>query len=152
MTNQEFLDEIKRLEINFNKILEYERSAQLYQCLKGIPLWKFRKIIAHIISTREVFRFTVAEFRLAKNEIAEDKITYQEYQCVKCRDTGKIFGSREYVKHCDCQVESEDIRALMILMKYPELLGPIRGESYDEWREYITRPEIVQVLMAGDRA
>ena len=49
-------------------------------------------------------------------------------------------------------VETEDIRALNVLTNHPELLKPIQGKSYEEWREYITRPEIVQVLMASEKA
>jgi len=47
------------------------------------------------------------------------------------------------------QVATEDIRALLVLMDYPDLLKPIQGKPYAEWREYIRQPEIVNILMRG---
>ena len=151
MLNEDFLHQLKKIEINFDKKLKYEKTAQLYQCLNNIPLWKFTKMAAHIIANKETFRFTVSEFRSVKNEITEEK-TREEYQCLKCRDTGKIFKGYEYIGRCNCTVETEDIKAILVLMNHPELLDLIKGKPYHIWRKYIIRPEIVQVLMTEGKA
>ena len=124
MTKEDFLAQIKKLEINFDKRLKLERLEQLYLCFSNITSRKFGRMTAHIITNKEMFRFTVAEFRSAKNEIHEEKIS-EKYQCVKCLDRGKIFRGDRYMGRCDCTVKSEDIRALLVLMNHSELLDPI---------------------------
>jgi len=151
MLIEDFIKEINHLETNYSKSVSSDKIDQLFQCFNNVPLWKIRKMTAHIVSTKERFGFTIAEFRFALKEIT-DVMQAIDYQCLKCKDTGKIFKGSEYVGRCDCVVKSEDIKALLVLINHPELLKPIQGKSYEEWRKYITRPEIVQVLMASEKA